>query len=77
MVLWLGIIIKKIGLSMNEFEKELMKKYKENDPKIFEMAMFLMAKINRFNRDMKILIYILISLVLPIYLLVFQFIFKK
>lgn len=62
---------------MNEFEKELMKKYKEDDPKIFEMAMFLMAKINRFNRDMKILIYILISLVLPIYLLVFQFIFKK
>ncbi|WP_028856650.1 hypothetical protein [Psychrilyobacter atlanticus] len=62
---------------MDDFEKEFLKKYKDDHPPVFEMTMFLMGKMNKFNRDLKILIYILISFLFPVYLVVFQFILKK
>ncbi|UUV17726.1 hypothetical protein NRK67_02490 [Fusobacteria bacterium ZRK30] len=62
---------------MNEFEKEFLKKFEKENPKIFEMATFLIYKMNRFNRDLKILINLLIGLIVPIYLLILNFILKK
>jgi len=73
---------------LNDFEKEYLKKCKENHPDMFEVMMFLIEKINKSNEDMRKIIsksnddmkkimYLLISLVLPVYLVLFQFIFQK
>ena len=62
---------------MCNFEKEFLKRYKKNHPKIFEMSVFLLNKIDNFGRDLRILIYILMALVLPVYLLIFEFILTK
>jgi len=62
---------------LDDFEEEFLKKKKEDHPEVFEMALYLLGKMNRFNRDLKIMICILISFLLPVYLVVFQFIFKK
>ena len=65
------------GFILNSFEEEYLRIMKKKNPEHFEIAIFLMSKMNRTNRDLKILIYLLISFLFPIYVLLFQFILKK
>lgn len=62
---------------MNEFEKDFIESLRKDYPKIFELSMFFMERIEGFRKQFKILfgvvIFLLSSIVLPMWLIMFEF----
>ena len=68
---------KKKVILLDNFEEEYFKELKKKEPKLHELGLFLIGKMNRTNRDFKLIIYLLISVILPIYTFMFKYIIEK
>ena len=58
------------------YEKALLKKIENNDPLLFESTVYILDKMTGIDKWAKIIVVLLGSIVIPIYVLLFQFILK-